>query len=89
MRSWNSIPRCCLLLLLVAIVLCADVALGCPTCKDQLANDPAAQNIARGYFYSILFMLSMPALILTGLCGYFYWEVCRARRRAIGSAEAA
>ena len=63
MRSWNSITRCCLLLLLVAIVLCADVALGCPTCKDQLANDPAAQNLVRGYFYSILFMISRKSVV--------------------------
>src|SRR5690606_909200 len=63
------------------LLLCADVAFGCPTCKDQLANDPAAQSIARGYFYSILFMLSMPALILLGLSTYFYLLVRQARRR--------
>jgi heme/copper-type cytochrome/quinol oxidase subunit 2 len=68
-------------LVILALLLCADVALGCPTCKDQLANDPAAQNIARGYFYSILFMLSMPALILAGLSTYFYLLVRQARRK--------
>lgn len=68
-------------LVAVALLVCVDVAVGCPTCKDQLANDPGAMNIARGYFYSILFMLSMPALILVGLSSYFYYEVCRARRR--------
>lgn len=62
------------------LLMCADVAFGCPTCKDQLANDPAAQGIARGYFYSILFMLSMPALILLGLSTYFYLLVRQARR---------
>ena len=65
----------------IALLVFADVALGCPTCKDQLANDPAAQNIARGYFYSILFMLSMPALILVGLSTYFYLLVRQARKR--------
>ncbi len=71
----------CLPLLAVGLLVCVDVALGCPTCKDQLANDPAAMNIARGYFYSILFMLSMPALILVGLSSYFYYEVRKARRK--------
>jgi len=68
-------------IIVLAVLLCADSALGCPTCKDQLANDPAAQNIAQGYFYSILFMLSMPVLILTGLSTYFYLLVRQARRK--------
>jgi heme/copper-type cytochrome/quinol oxidase subunit 2 len=68
--------------LALALCLVADAALGCPTCKEQLAHDPASANIARGYFYSILFMLSMPILILSGLLSYFYWEIRRARFRA-------
>jgi heme/copper-type cytochrome/quinol oxidase subunit 2 len=67
------------LLLAAAVWLVADVALACPTCKDQLAHDPEGANIARGYFWSILFMLSMPPLILSGLASYFYWEIRKAR----------
>ena len=66
--------------LLVAVALC-EPAFACPTCKDQLAHDPASANLARGYAYSILFMLSMPPLIFGSLCAYFYWEVRRARAR--------
>ena len=67
----------------LALLLCfADAALGCPTCKENLANDPEAANIVRGYFYSILFMLSMPPLIFGSLCAYFYWEVRKAKMRA-------
>ncbi len=69
-----------LLALVVCLALAADVALACPTCKDQLAHDPGAANIARGYAISIVFMLSMPPLILGGLFSYFYWEVRKARR---------
>lgn len=65
-------------LALAALLVCTALAEACPTCKDQLAADPAAYNIARGYFWSILFMISMPILILTGLGSYFYWEVRRA-----------
>jgi hypothetical protein len=63
-------------LLFVAL---SEAALACPTCKDQLAHDPQAANLARGFYYSILFMLSMPPLILGGLASYFYWEVRKAR----------
>jgi hypothetical protein len=66
---------------LLALLAAADVALGCPTCKDALGHDPATANLARGYAYSILFMLSMPPLILGSLCAYFYWEVRRAKAR--------
>jgi hypothetical protein len=37
--------------------------------------------MVRGYFYSILFMLSMPFTIFTCLSAYFYYEVCKARRQ--------
>lgn len=71
---------CCTAALLLACCL-VGVAEACPTCKDQIAGDPAAYNIARGYMWSILFMLSMPFLILGGLGSYFYWEVRRAYAR--------
>lgn len=64
---------------LMIVVVCSDLALACPTCKDNLASDPAAANLVRGYFYSILFMMSMPFTILFCLCALFYWEVRKAR----------
>jgi hypothetical protein len=77
-------PMCRLLAplaLAICLALIADVALACPTCKDQLAHDPASANVARGYAMSIIFMLSMPPLILGSLAAYFYWEVRKARAR--------
>jgi hypothetical protein len=64
-----------------ALVLPAVVATACPTCKDSLAHDPASANLVRGYAYSIVFMLSMPPLIFSGLSAYFYWEVRKAKAR--------
>jgi hypothetical protein len=64
--------------IILALVL-AGVAAACPTCKDSLAHDPASASLARGYAYSILFMLSMPPLIFGGLALYFYSEVRKAR----------
>jgi len=62
------------------VLLLHTAALACPGCKEGLAaNDPAGVRSARGYFWSILFMLSMPPAILCTLSGYFYYEVRRAR----------
>lgn len=65
--------------LVLALASCGDVAWACPTCKDNMAHDPASANLVRGYAYSILFMLSMPPLIFCGLAAYFYWEVRKAK----------
>jgi hypothetical protein len=73
------------LLALTAVMLSAAMATACPTCKDSLAHDPASANLARGYAYSILFMLSMPPLILGGLSAYFYWEIRKAKARQANS----
>jgi hypothetical protein len=63
------------------VVFFAGVAAACPTCKESLAHDPASANLARGFYYSILFMVSMPFLIFGGLSAYFYWEVRKAQAR--------
>ena len=66
---------------LAVTVLIPSLAMACPTCKDGLAGDPATSGMVQGYFWSILFMMSMPFLILGGISAYFYYEVCRARRQ--------
>jgi len=71
-----------LLCAVVLVVFTSEVAMACPTCKDTLAEGGAnAMNMVRGYFWSILFMMSMPFLILGTLISYFYYEVCKARAR--------
>jgi hypothetical protein len=74
---------------LLILVLFQSAALACPTCKDSLdQNDPARSNMVRGYFWSILFMMSMPFLILTGLGLMFYWEVRKAKALQLVEASA-
>jgi hypothetical protein len=69
-------------LTLMAVVLIAGVAHACPTCSEGLANaDPHHQSVAAGYFYSILFMMSMPFAILGTFCGLAYISIRRARER--------
>ena len=69
-------------LLIGAIVLLPQVASACPTCKDGLEQTANNVNLVRGYFWSILFMMAMPFVILGGLGSYMYFEVCRARADA-------
>jgi hypothetical protein len=73
--------RVLVLACVAALLLSGDVALACPTCKDNMAHDPASANLVRGYAYSIMFLLSMPPLIFGSLCAYFYWEVRKARAK--------
>lgn len=68
------------LLTFAALAAIPTLAIACPNCKDALAHDPDAANLARGLYYSILFMLAMPAVILTGLGSLFYLEIRKARK---------
>ncbi len=65
-------------LALVAVMV--TVAAACPTCKDGLdQNDPQHQAVAAGFYYSILFMLSMPYVILGSLGYLAYLSIRRAK----------
>lgn len=65
--------------LLLAAVFLIDVASACPTCKDGVEHAANGANLVRGYFWSIVFMMSMPFLIFASLSAYFYLLVRRAR----------
>jgi heme/copper-type cytochrome/quinol oxidase subunit 2 len=67
--------------------LLAEPVWACPNCKESLATGPNAFNLVRGFFWSIVFMMSMPFLILGGLGSYFYWEVRKARARTTTQIE--
>jgi len=71
----------------VAIVACvASDALGCPNCKDAVnTSDPDGLNLARGYFYSILFMLAMPFTLAGSFAAYVWREVRRQKAREAGA----
>ncbi|MBL9161329.1 MAG: hypothetical protein JNL18_01170 [Planctomycetaceae bacterium] len=74
----DHIIACGLALLVVAVF--NDVATACPTCREGLAeNDPHGQSMAAGYYYSILFMMSMPFIILTTFGSVCYRTVKRAQ----------
>ncbi len=62
--------------LAVGLVLAAPVpAAACPLCKlanESDQHDEEANRRPQAYMYSILFMLSMPATLLTGFSFGFY-----------------
>ena len=57
----------------------AAVCQACPTCKNGIADGSQQAGMMRGYFWSILFMMSMPFVIFGSLGTYFYYQVRRAR----------
>jgi hypothetical protein len=78
-----------LIIAMATVLLAAGVASACPTCKDGMAsNDPEHAHMVKGYFYSILFMMGMPYLLLTSFGLYMYREVRKARARDAANAAA-
>lgn len=74
---------------LAAVLALSSVAQACPTCGAGMADgSEAGQKMLNGWFWSIVFMMSMPFAIVTSLGGYMYWIVRRARRAASESAAA-
>ena len=73
-----------LVILLLAGTLSLVVAqpvLACPTCRQALAENGQSQDgLVQGYFWSILFMMSMPFLIFSGLAYYFGCQFRKGRQ---------
>ena len=70
-------------IVLTFLVLRATVAYACPGCKQALETAEGEQaNMVNGYFWSILFMLSMPFTLIGLFSGSMYLAVRKARREA-------
>ncbi|HWB11018.1 MAG TPA: hypothetical protein VG826_17450 [Pirellulales bacterium] len=75
--------RIAVLLVLTFVVFAAMMsdASACPMCKAALAShDRSHGDWVGGFFWSILFMLSMPFVLLGSFSTYMYLLVRRARR---------
>jgi hypothetical protein len=68
----------------LATLAFAQVATACPTCGNSIEH--SGGNLAEGFYWSILFMMSMPFVILGGLSLLFWLEIRKARRAANASA---
>lgn len=58
----------------MVLVFCP-VAEACPTCKDALHTEH--EGVAKGYYWSILFLMGMPFAIFAGWGIYIYRAVRR------------
>lgn len=65
--------------LMLALV---SVAEACPNCKDGIANGNNL-NLVRGYFWSIVFMMGMPFLLLGSIGTYFVVLHRKGRKQAM------
>ncbi|RIK76892.1 MAG: hypothetical protein DCC67_13315 [Planctomycetota bacterium] len=66
---------------LALVALSASAAHACPTCGAGYSEaGEAGQKMLNGWFWSIIFMMSMPFAIVASLGGYMYWIVRKARR---------
>ncbi|MEX0679005.1 MAG: hypothetical protein WD063_18165 [Pirellulales bacterium] len=75
---WRAlVPAVCLAVVLGA----ASVASACPSCQQALRDDASQGDLARGIYYSILFMMSMPFAIVGTFAGLAYRAVKREQRR--------
>jgi hypothetical protein len=88
-KSWITLIVAAVAVLVVVCAL-SQTATACPTCTKGLADgDEASQRMIQGYFWSIIFMMSMPFAILFGVGGYMYREVKRAQAKANAERESA
>ena len=70
--------------LVVFLILACGVtslARACPSCQQALAEDASHGDFAKGIYYSILFMMSMPFAIVGTFAGLMYRAVKREQRR--------
>lgn len=71
-REWFMRGR--QLAIVLGMTLCAwaafdSAAQACPMCSQSIAEE---SHLPRAYMYSILFMLSMPAIVFSGICVCIY-----------------
>lgn len=70
------------------VALLTSMANACPTCTEGLAqHDPHGQSIAAGYYYSILFMMSMPYIVLGTFISVAYYSIRRAKVANLAAAD--
>ena len=86
-RTKSAVDHVCHSLVAWHVVLAGE-ALACPTCKSAISgDDPVSVARATGYFYSILFMMSMPFVIIGTFGGLAYFTIRKAREQQAADSE--
>lgn len=75
-------------LMLAAVLALSTVSTAdaCPGCKE--ATSAQGRNLARGFSYSILFMMPIPFIIVGSFGGYVYYTVKQRERELAASSKA-
>ena len=76
-----SVSRTRLLLTCGAVFCAGQTAFACPMCKQAAESDP---NLPAAFQASILLMLTMPALLLSGF-SFAFWRLSKQMPTAEGS----
>jgi hypothetical protein len=72
----------------LALVVSTQAAVwACPGCKE--ATSDQSLNLAKGFSYSILFMMPIPFIIVGGFGGYVYYTMKRRDARQAGPVKGA
>ncbi len=79
-RTWRTVARTWAML--AAVLLCTTAAEACPMCKNALGTN--ADHFINAWGISIVFMLSMPFLLVGSFSAYMYYLVRRARAEQAG-----
>jgi hypothetical protein len=86
-RAWHAAAArpLAMVAVVLAAMLVAGEAFGCPNCKDAVnTSDPEGLNLARGYFYSILIMLAMPATLISSF-GIYVWREMQRQKQSVAA----
>jgi hypothetical protein len=87
LKSRNILQRLAVsVIALAAAMLICTVASACPGCKEAMEKqDPTHGGMAKGYYYSILFMMATPYLLIGAFCGLMYYKVRRNRAKQVAA----
>jgi len=87
-KTW--LPRARTVVALAAVLIylgSSAVAMACPSCKEALASSSGGGDLVTGFFWSILFLLSMPFLLLGCFGVYFYFLVRKMRATRVAAEQ--
>jgi hypothetical protein len=82
MNCRSKLSRVLLIAVCLTVALgTASIAAACPSCRNALNGDESQGDLARGIYYSILFMMSMPFAIVGTFAALMYRAVKNEQRR--------
>ena len=81
MQTLMAMPRFIALSLLMIVALATPAMVeACPLCSQALDGQAKYGNLPLAYMWSILFMMSMPFLLLGSFGTYMYYQIRKVRQ---------